>query len=300
MATKLRSITKRVLGTQAGPLQRLIGTTDCKGKGTKHPLAEVDPVFLCDTGKPMEGKGLPAFGMHPHYGLIAVTTVTEGAFADADNLTGVSEGHTEAMDIYAVSAGMGVCHEEHTAHEGRHQAIQTIFKIPADKLHFPPELIHIKKDQIPVVNVDGGHFRVNIGRLGDVECPGKLKAFPRAVMVRAFVDQGKSMRIPLDEDLEQGFVVVLDGKCKIGAEKEELELGGGLVVFGKGGELELDNGDGDKVCDALVVAGKPLNEPWVKMLGRNGFILAKEEAEADRIMEVIHREQNDFSYKKLM
>ena len=67
----LRSAARRVLSCKASPLLRLVGTTDFKGNGTKHEIADVDPVVLCDIGY-MEGKGLPPFGMHPHYGLIAV------------------------------------------------------------------------------------------------------------------------------------------------------------------------------------------------------------------------------------
>ncbi|XP_065051307.1 uncharacterized protein LOC135680983 [Rhopilema esculentum] len=294
----LRSITNRVLATKAGPLQRLVGSLDFKGQGTKHPLVDVDPVMLCDIGV-INGKGLPPFGMHPHYGLIAVTTVVEGCFMDADNLNGVSDHLNEAFGIYAVSAGRGVCHEEKTAREGKHMAIQTIFKIPADKLDLPPELIRVDRDDIPVMDLEGGKLRVNVGKLGNVESPVKLKAFPRAVMVRAFVDQGKTMEVPLDGDLEQGFVIVIEGMSKIGAEKEQLEKDGGCLVFGKGGSLLIDNSEGEHVCDALIVAGKPLNEPWVKLLGRNGFIIAKDEEEADKVMDVVKKEENDFSFKKL-
>lgn len=294
----LRAVTQRVLASKAGPLLRLIGTVDFKGQGTKHELADVDPVLLLDIGV-IEGKGLPPFGMHPHYGLIAVTTVVEGAFEDADNLTGKSDHINEALGIYAVSAGRGVCHEEKSAREGRHVAIQTIFKIPQDKLHLPPELIRIDKDQIPVLEMDGGKVRLNVGKLGGVESPVKLKAFPRAVMLRAMVDKGKAMTIPLDGDLERGFVVVIDGKCKVGSGKEELGKDEGLLVFGSGGGLVLDNCQGEGICDTLIVAGKPLNEPWVKLLGRNGFIIAKDEAEADKVMDVIKKEENNFTYEKL-
>ena len=35
--------------------------------------------------------GLPDFGFHPHFGLIANTIVIEGSFYDEDNLNGRSE-----------------------------------------------------------------------------------------------------------------------------------------------------------------------------------------------------------------
>ena len=57
-----------VPATPTGPLLRLIGGLDCKGKGTDHPLLEVGPVCLLDRGS-IVGKDQPKFGMHPHYGV---------------------------------------------------------------------------------------------------------------------------------------------------------------------------------------------------------------------------------------
>ena len=67
-------------------------------------------------------------------GLIAVTYPFDGAFTDGDNINGDSGHVTRDGMVYVVSAGQGVCHQEYTVEEGTHHMIQTIFRIPKDKL----------------------------------------------------------------------------------------------------------------------------------------------------------------------
>ena len=114
-----RSIVRIVNPKSMGPLKRLVGSVDCKGKGTEHELEWMDPVILCDTAS-LSGAGHPPFGLHPHYGLIAVTTIVEGCFSDGDNLN-PPDGHlNKTGGIYMVSAGKGVCHQEATATDGKY------------------------------------------------------------------------------------------------------------------------------------------------------------------------------------
>lgn len=293
-----RSIVRFVAATKMGPLMRLIGSTDFKGKGTKHELEALDPVVLCDFAS-ISGAGKPPFGLHPHYGLIAVTTVVKGCFSDGDNLN-PPDGHLNREGgIYMVSAGQGVCHQECTAEEGDHMAIQTIFKIPEEKKKlFPvPELVKVDAKDIPDLAVDGGSAKLTVGRVGEVESPAKVKTLPRVVMMMLNVNANAVMKVPLDSDIKHGFVYVINGKCKLEGNEGWCQAHEGLWLFGEGGELAVEAGeDGMK---ALLVAGKPLNEPWVKLLGRNGFIIAATEEEADRVMEVVHKTEDEFSFQKL-
>jgi len=291
-----RSIVRFVAATAAGPLKRLVGTVDCKGKGTEHELASLDPVMLCDFAS-IHGAGNPPFGLHPHYGLIAVTTVVEGCFADKDNLN-PPDGHlNKEGGIYMVSAGRGVCHDETTAADGKHVAIQTIFKIPESKKDLLPELIKVPPKDIPDLNLSGGSAKLLVGRLGEVESPAKVKALPRVVMVMLTAEAGSKMAVPFDADLEHGYVYVIKGKCKLAGGDEWCEADKGLWLFGKGSELTVEAGE--EGAKMLMLAAKPLNENWVKLLGRNGFIIASTMEEAEKVMEVIHQTGNEFSFQKL-
>jgi len=295
MATS-RLITRTVAATITGPLERMVGSLDCRGKGTNHPLPQVDPVVLCEVAV-VTGKDLPPFGLHPHHGVIAVTTVLEGVFEDRDNINGESDQLQLAGGVYAVSAGKGVCHEEKTHTDGRHRAIQTVFKIPDDKLDLPPVLVKAAEKDIPVVKLDGGVARVMLGRLGKVESPARLQALPRVVILRIKIEAGKRMKVPLDEDFEHGLVFVISGGCKLGEEGVPAKEGGGCFLFGDGGELMIETGP-EEQAEVFLVAAKPTGEPWVKMLGRNGFIVTKNEQEAEKVMEVINKFGDEFTFQK--
>merc|ERR1711971_345336 len=291
MATS-RLITRSVAATMTGPLERMVGSLDCRGKGTNHPLPQVDPVVLCELAV-VTGKNLPPFGMHPHHGVIAVTTV----FEDRDNINGESGQHQLAGGVYAVSAGKGVCHEEKTHTDGRHRAIQTVFKIPDEKLDLPPVLVKVAAEDIPIVKLDGGEARVMLGRLGKVESPAKLQSLPMVVILRICIEAGKRMKLPLDEHFEHGLVFVISGGCKLGEEGVAAAEGGGCFLFGDGGELIIETHT-EEQAEIFLVAAKPLREPWVKMLGRSGFIVTKNEQEAEKVMEVINKFGDEFTFQK--
>merc|ERR1711971_785368 len=268
MATS-RLITRSVAATMTAPLERMVGSLDCRGKGTNHPLPQVDPVVLCELAV-VTGKNLPPFGMHPH------------------QLAG---------GVYAVSAGKGVCHEEKTHTDGRHRAIQTVFKIPDEKLDLPPVLVKVAAEDIPIVKLDGGEARVMLGRLGKVESPAKLQSLPRVVILRICIEAGKRMKLPLDEHFEHGLVFVISGGCKLGEEGVAAAEGGGCFLFGDGGELIIETHT-EEQAEIFLVAAKPLREPWVKMLGRSGFIVTKNEQEAEKVMEVINKFGDEFTFQK--
>ena len=58
----LRSLTRSVPPTKAGPFIRLVGSLDFKGQGTKHELESLDPYVLCDDGGTHVGKGRSFLG----------------------------------------------------------------------------------------------------------------------------------------------------------------------------------------------------------------------------------------------
>jgi len=297
-AAAARRIIQVVKPTPTGPLLRLVGTVDCKGKGTTHELAGLDPVVLCDFAS-LQGANRPPYGFHPHHGLIAVTAVMEGLFTDKDNLNPPEGHHNKPGGIYMVSAGRGVCHDETTVTEGQHSAVQTIFKIPADKLaEFPtPELIRVEPNEIPDLGIAGGTAKLLVGKLGSAESPAKVQALPRVVMVSVEVSASGKMELPLDADLEHGMIWILAGKAKLGGGDDWCEAKQGLWLFGQGAGMSIEAGE--EGVKLLITAGKKLDEPWVKTLGRNGFIITKDEAEADQIMAVINETENEFSFQKV-
>lgn len=129
-----------------------------------------------------------------------------------DILNGPSEDLNEAGDVYAVSSGRGVAHMEKTASDGENSMIQTIFKIPDENISLEPEISKAKFDSLPVIKLDGGIFRIGVGKVGNHESPVKLKAMPRIVLGRIIIKPLKKVEVPLDEELSQGLLYVLEGE----------------------------------------------------------------------------------------
>jgi hypothetical protein len=76
---------------------------------------------------------------------------------------------------------------------------------------------------------------------------------------------------------------------------------GGVYLFGAGGALEVSNPSDADELDLFVGAGAKMEEePWVKLLGHNGFIIAEDESEAECIMSKIDAAGLKFSYKDIV
>ncbi|XP_059085380.1 uncharacterized protein LOC131882295 [Tigriopus californicus] len=296
----MTTVIKFVPATKTGPFSRLIGSLDFKGQGTKHPLEVLDPFVLCDDSGSIQGKGKPPFGLHPHYGLIAISSVLEGAFSDEDNINGLSGEFNEAGSVYAVSAGQGLCHSEVTQVDGPSRLIQTIVKIPQDKLEFHPEISKVKAADVPKIQLPGGYFSLLVGKLDIYQSPICLKAMPRFILGRLFVEPKTVCSLPMDSDLEHGFAYVLKGNGgKIAG--ENIVSDPGVYLFeNSSGLLSVENSDSSSILELFVGAALKLNEPWVKLLGHNGFIIAENEEKAQSVMaKVDNAGVKNFNYKTL-
>jgi redox-sensitive bicupin YhaK (pirin superfamily) len=85
--TMSRSIAKVIPATRTNPsLNRLIGTVDMDGSGTDHPLPEVDPFILLDSGA-ITKNAMPPFGAHPHAGHSVVTILLQGKVSSWDSFS---------------------------------------------------------------------------------------------------------------------------------------------------------------------------------------------------------------------
>lgn len=68
-----------------------------------------------------------------------------------------------------------------------------------------------------------------MGKLGTCESPVKPKALPRLVIGRIMVDPGARIALPLDEDLQHGFLYVIDGEGCIKGESSEQQISQGIL-----------------------------------------------------------------------
>ena len=109
MARAHQIITATKMGDHA---LRLIGTTDIDGNGTKHEVADVDPIVLFDFVNINTSAESP-FRPHPHAGLTAMSFLPVGGNWMAwDSLEGDSDQHLQSGGLYFVHAGTPAFHHE--------------------------------------------------------------------------------------------------------------------------------------------------------------------------------------------
>ena len=288
-----RSIIGRVLATNHDkPIKRFVGTTDVHGAGTMHAIHSVDPIVLCDMGE-IKGVGLPKFGMHPHYGVIACSIVMDGGLTDKDNLGASPKGNTMTGGVYCASSGRGVCHDETTIEE-YNRLFQVVLRIPESNMDMQPQITKCAAKDLPEVQ-EG--VTLLVGELNAHKSPATPDAWPDAALLRVKVSPGSSISLPLPEQHRHGFCVVLDGQGTIAGEpvRKNYEL----VLFGEGHALEV-TADGDQPLDMFVACGAPmLHQPWVKKLWNNGFGCFRNEQEANEIVEKATAAGNEWSFKVL-
>jgi redox-sensitive bicupin YhaK (pirin superfamily) len=140
---------------------------------------QVDPfLFLNHHGPqvyPPHNRGLP-FGPHPHRGFETVTFILDGLLAHRD-----SAGHESVIGpggVQWMTAGRGLVHAEVSPREfmergGPLEILQLWVNLPAALKMTEPRYVGLQRDQIPVLESDGGKVRMQLisGQHGGVTGP---------------------------------------------------------------------------------------------------------------------------------
>jgi redox-sensitive bicupin YhaK (pirin superfamily) len=252
-----RGIVKTVRGmaTSDGAgvkLTRLIGTP---------LLRRVDPFLMLDEFRSDEPQDyLAGFPDHPHRGFETFTYMLAGKFRHRDNKG--HEGLLGAGGGQWMTAGRGIVHSEMPEQEeGLVWGFQLWINLPAAEKMTPAGYRDLQPADIPTAQLPGGATaRVVAGRVADVVGPiaGRTTA---PIFVEVGVPAGGEAVIPVPRGHE-GFVYAFEGSVRIGDAGNERTLARGeLGVLGEGEHVRLTSADGGGAARALVIAGKPLNEP---------------------------------------
>ena len=280
-----RLIEKVVPATKRG-ITRLVGTVDIDGKGTDHPLPEVDPFILLDAGTIKKNK-IPPFGAHPHRGHSVVTVLTKGKFDSWDSFRSKdSPKHIiTAPASYWVDAGSGVFHEE--------QSVITDEDDPSQHCHLFQLWVGIKEEDrqkppkiqydnnLPVFDCQDPEGKVIGKRICHVG-PETTIITPHPISVVHITrqDPRSTYRVPINPEYG-GFVVHVAGQPSFGGTTPNEEYD--VLVLGSRGDNESDYLE-VKTTDAagqyLVCTGEPHREKWAKKLVANGAIITATPEEA--------------------
>jgi quercetin 2,3-dioxygenase len=212
------------------------------------------------------------FGKHPHRGIETMTYVMEGRLAHADNKGGAGTLHPG--DAQWMTAGRGIVHAEEPVGGDVVHSFQLWVNLPAKDKMVAPRYQDLHGDEMPVRRADGVEVRVFSGSSGGVQ--GPTENYDPVTMVELRLQPGASVRQDLPADYN-AFVVVIDGNGTVGHEK--MPVGAGDMAWLTRGEdrraaSEVEVIAGDAPLRALLIGGRPLNEPVV---ARGPFVMNSEE-----------------------
>ncbi|MCH8551842.1 MAG: pirin family protein [Natronospirillum sp.] len=250
MSTRTISRLTKGMPTQDGAgvsLSRIIGSPY---------MQRVDPFLMLDEFKSDDPNDyIAGFPSHPHRGFETVTYLIEGSVRHRDHMG--SEGYLGPGSIQWMTAGRGIIHEEMPQQEnGMLWGFQLWVNLPAKDKMTDPRYQDIPPDQVPETDFPAGLVRILAGELNGKTGPvSGVATEPRFFDIRWEETGSFETPLPLNHT---GFVYAYKGDITIG--DKAVRMGEvGILSAGEQVQLQAEGGSG-----ALLVAGKPLNEPVVQ------------------------------------
>ena len=226
-------------------------------------LEDLDPFLMLDEFKNDDPRAYMAgFPDHPHRGMETVTYMLAGAMSHADNQG--NRGRLGPGDVQWMTAGRGIVHSEMPQQEqGLMWGFQLWVNLAAKDKMTKPRYQEIKADTIPeLARTDGVRIKVIAGTYdgtaGPINGIGVDPTYLDIALPKGGVFQHA---VPAGH---AGFVYVFDGTTVTVGEGDGARPvpRGSLAVLGQGDTVRLTAPADD--ARALLIAGRPLNEPVVK------------------------------------
>lgn len=228
------------------------------------PSLRVDPFLMLDefgSDRPEDYRG--GFPPHPHRGFETVTYMLAGRMRHEDHMG--NRGDLGPGDVQWMTAGRGIVHSEMPQQEeGLMHGFQLWLNLPSHAKMQPAAWSDIPAARIPVVTLPhGGEVRVIAGEYlaaDGTSLTGPAKA-PETdpLYLDISLDAGGSFTHPVPVG-HNAFVYVYAGSADIDGTEVRRQ---NAAVLGDGNQLLL-RATGDEELRALLIAGRPLNEPVVQ------------------------------------
>ncbi|MBW8756493.1 MAG: pirin family protein [Burkholderiales bacterium] len=250
-------------------VERLVaGQATSDGDGVKltrvltQPLQRrLDPFLMLDAfGSDDAGDYIGGFPDHPHRGFETITYMIAGRMRHRDS-TG-NEGLLENGGVQWMTAGRGIIHSELPEQEqGRMEGFQLWLNLPAADKLTTPGYRDIPTGEIPELHLPNATVRVIAGESQGV-AGAVQKAHTEPLYLDLHLEPGATFEQPLPAG-HNAFVYVYRGEL-------EIDAGGVRTPVPRERMAVLAHGadsDGVRVqagadgARALLIAGKPLNEP---------------------------------------
>lgn len=246
-------------------VERLVaGQATSDGDGVKltrvltQPLQRrLDPFLMLDAfGSDDAGDYIGGFPDHPHRGFETVTYMIAGRMRHRDSSG--NEGLLENGGVQWMTAGRGIIHSELPEQEhGRMEGFQLWLNLPAADKMTTPGYRDIPTGQIPELRLPGATVRVIAG-----ESHGVAGAVQKAHTEPLYLDLHLAPGATFEQAVPAGhnaFVYVYRGELAIAGTAVPVERMAVLANKPESDGVRVQAGvDGAR---ALLIAGRPLNEP---------------------------------------
>ncbi|HEX7917312.1 pirin family protein [Rudaea sp.] len=224
-------------------------------------LDMLDPFLMLDEFRSGSGADyIAGFPEHPHRGFETVTYMLAGRMRHGDNQG--NSGLLTPGSVQWMTAGRGIVHSEMPEQEdGLMQGFQLWVNLPAKDKMTAPRYQDVAPERIPEVQLAPGvKARVLVGEQVGVRGPvDNVATDPLYLDLHLDAGASAEVEIPVGHN---GFVYVYEGQAKVGDGASSALLRGDLGVLSRGGEKVRI--EAPVAARAILVAGRPLNEPVAK------------------------------------
>lgn len=247
----------------------------------------MDPLIMVDDYTMTE----PTFGAHPHAGLSAVTLLFEeskGDFFNHDSL----DNHLVlgAGDLYWVSAGRGVLHDESPeSQDARIRGLQIFVKLPASKAAMDPASIHVPASAMPSVTAPGVHVRIATGASNGIQ--GEANIPNPLTLLDGHLEGGARFTHSLAVG-QSAWIYTVEGEITVtlAGRRHRLHGSHALALRSNGGPHDIKV-DAVRNSHFILVAATPLDEPFIQkgpfaLADMSEIERARADAEAGRMGQV--------------
>ena len=226
-------------------------------------LSLLDPFLLLDEiHSDIPDEFVRGFPRHPHRGFETVTYMLEGALEHRDSVG--NHGLLGAGSAQWMTAGRGIIHSEMPRRESSSLwGLQLWVNLPSAQKMTAPRYQDVSPARIPEVSQQGCRVRIVAGSLGGEHGPVSGIAV-EPTMLDVELGRGATFQHEIIAT-HTVFTYVLRGSVELPNSKSL--RAGSLGVLGPGEVVSLHSREGGR---ALVIAGRPLNEPVAR---RGPFVM---------------------------
>ncbi len=246
-------------------VERLVaGQATSDGAGVKltrvltQPLQRrLDPFLMLDAfGTDNPDDYIGGFPDHPHRGFETVTYMIAGRLRHRDSAG--HEGLLQNGGVQWMTAGRGVIHSELPEQEqGRMEGFQLWLNLPAAEKMRPPSYRDIASAEIPELRLPGMTARVIAGAAHGVQ-GAVQREHTQPLYLDLHLEPGARFEQPLPAQ-HNAFVYVYRGNLRIG--DTEVPTQRMAILANTPGSDGIALQAGEQPTRALLIAGRPLNEP---------------------------------------